>query len=83
MDNLEELCFEGCNFMRQRLTYSVLSGRPITIQEIRAKDDEPGLKGALFCTSKNYWLLINELRRLISALKYCPPVTFYERRAVL
>uniref|UniRef100_A0A0M3IES2 RNA 3'-terminal phosphate cyclase-like protein n=1 Tax=Ascaris lumbricoides TaxID=6252 RepID=A0A0M3IES2_ASCLU len=44
MDNLEELCFEGCNFMRQRLTYSVLSGRPITIQEIRAKDDEPGLK---------------------------------------
>uniref|UniRef100_A0A915BH02 RNA 3'-terminal phosphate cyclase-like protein n=1 Tax=Parascaris univalens TaxID=6257 RepID=A0A915BH02_PARUN len=44
MENVEELYFDGCNFMRQRLTYSILSGRPITIQEIRANDDEPGLK---------------------------------------
>lgn len=43
----EELIFEGCNFFRQRLTFSVLSGRPITIQNIRKDDDAPGIKGTL------------------------------------
>ncbi|WKX93339.1 hypothetical protein Q1695_010971 [Nippostrongylus brasiliensis] len=40
----EELIFEGCNFFRQRLTYSVLSGRPITITNIRKDDDAPGIR---------------------------------------
>ncbi|VDK48762.1 unnamed protein product [Cylicostephanus goldi] len=40
----EELIFEGCNFFRQRLTFSVLSGRPVTIQNIRKDDDAPGIK---------------------------------------
>ncbi|PIO73502.1 18S rRNA biogenesis protein RCL1 [Teladorsagia circumcincta] len=41
----EELVFEGCNFFRQRLAYSVLSGRPVTIRNIRSDDDAPGIKG--------------------------------------
>ncbi|KAK6018014.1 18S rRNA biogenesis protein RCL1 [Ostertagia ostertagi] len=40
----EELVFEGCNFFRQRLAYSVLSGRPVTIRNIRSDDDAPGIK---------------------------------------
>ncbi|KJH45465.1 RNA-3'-phosphate cyclase [Dictyocaulus viviparus] len=40
----EELVFEGCNFFRQRLTYSLLSGRPIVIHDIRKDDDAPGIK---------------------------------------
>ncbi|KHJ89965.1 18S rRNA biogenesis protein RCL1 [Oesophagostomum dentatum] len=40
----EELVFDGCNFFRQRLMYSVLSGRPVTIQNIRKDDDAPGIK---------------------------------------
>lgn len=44
----EELKFEGCNFFRQRLTYSLLSGRPIDIKEIRPLDDDPGVKGKVF-----------------------------------
>ncbi|XGW08614.1 hypothetical protein V3C99_011160 [Haemonchus contortus] len=40
----EELVFEGCNFFRQRLAYSVLSGRPVTIRNIRKDDDAPGIK---------------------------------------
>ncbi|VDM54903.1 unnamed protein product [Angiostrongylus costaricensis] len=40
----EELVFEGCNFFRQRLTYSVLSGRPVVIRNIRCDDSAPGIK---------------------------------------
>lgn len=40
----EELVFEGCNFFRQRLAYSVLSGRPTTIKNIRKDDDAPGIR---------------------------------------
>jgi len=35
--------YEGCNFFRQRLVLSTLSGIPIRIVKIRADDDEPGL----------------------------------------
>ncbi|VDM45238.1 unnamed protein product [Toxocara canis] len=45
METSEEVSFEGCNLMRQRLTYSVLSGRPVTIAQIRAMEDEPGIRG--------------------------------------
>ncbi|VDN55369.1 unnamed protein product [Dracunculus medinensis] len=44
MEIKEELNYEGCNFFRLRLVYSVLSGRPIRIMKIRANSDEPGLK---------------------------------------
>ncbi|KAM3719623.1 putative RNA 3'-terminal phosphate cyclase-like protein [Dirofilaria immitis] len=40
----QELRFEGCNFFRQRLAYSLLSGRAVAIAEIRSYDDEPGIK---------------------------------------
>ncbi|GMT02898.1 hypothetical protein PENTCL1PPCAC_25072, partial [Pristionchus entomophagus] len=40
----EELHFEGCNFFRFRVVYSLLSGRPIVIEKIRPGDDNPGLK---------------------------------------
>ncbi|EFO26314.2 18S rRNA biogenesis protein RCL1 [Loa loa] len=40
----KELRFEGCNFFRQRLAYSLLSGHSVTISEIRSLDDEPGIR---------------------------------------
>jgi hypothetical protein len=43
------LSFEGCNFLRQRLILSTLSGRPVKIKKIRSKDDNPGLKGSFTC----------------------------------
>jgi RNA 3'-terminal phosphate cyclase-like protein len=36
--------FEGSNFLRQRLVLSLLSSRPIRIQNIRAKAQNPGLQ---------------------------------------
>ncbi|MFH4975120.1 hypothetical protein AB6A40_001829 [Gnathostoma spinigerum] len=44
MEVSEELVFTGCNFFRQRLTYSLLSGKPIIIREIRSMDDNPGIR---------------------------------------
>ncbi|KAM9329717.1 RNA 3'-terminal phosphate cyclase-like protein [Gastrophryne carolinensis] len=38
------LRFEGCNFFRQRLVLSTLSGRPVKIQAIREKDESPGIR---------------------------------------
>ncbi|XP_060520014.1 probable RNA 3'-terminal phosphate cyclase-like protein [Cylas formicarius] len=39
------LQYKGCNFFKQRLVLSVLSGKSINITEIRSKsEDEPGLK---------------------------------------
>lgn len=43
----KELRFEGCNFFRQRLAYSLLSGHSVIISEIRPYDDEPGIRGML------------------------------------
>lgn len=39
------LSYAGCNFLRQRLVLSTLSGRPVKIRRIRARDDNPGLRG--------------------------------------
>lgn len=39
------LSYAGCNFLRQRLVLSTLSGRPVKIRKIRARDDNPGLRG--------------------------------------
>lgn len=41
------LSYAGCNFLRQRLILSTLSGRPVKIRKIRARDDNPGLRGNL------------------------------------
>lgn len=38
------LFYKGCNFLKQRLVLSLLSGKPVKITEIRALDDEPGLR---------------------------------------
>ncbi|XP_035246546.1 RNA 3'-terminal phosphate cyclase-like protein [Anguilla anguilla] len=38
------LVYEGCNFFRQRLVLSLLSGKKVAIQNIRSKDDNPGLR---------------------------------------
>lgn len=40
-----DLSFEGCNFLRQRLILSTLSGKTVKIKRIRSKDDNPGLRG--------------------------------------
>ncbi|XP_041826849.1 RNA 3'-terminal phosphate cyclase-like protein [Melanotaenia boesemani] len=38
------LSYDGCNFFRQRLVMSTLSGKRVKIQNIRSKDDDPGLR---------------------------------------
>lgn len=37
--------YEGCNFLRQRLLLSTLSGKPVRVKGIRSDDNEPGLRG--------------------------------------
>ena len=41
------LRFEGSNYLRQRLVLATLSQRTITITQIRADEEAPGLKGNL------------------------------------
>eukprot|EP00933_Yihiella_yeosuensis_P080122 TRINITY_DN93538_c0_g1_i1.p1 TRINITY_DN93538_c0_g1~~TRINITY_DN93538_c0_g1_i1.p1 ORF type:complete len:381 (+),score=47.56 TRINITY_DN93538_c0_g1_i1:67-1209(+) len=38
------LKYQGSNFLRQRLILSTVSGRPVVITNIRAKDEEPGMR---------------------------------------
>ncbi|KYO20841.1 RNA 3'-terminal phosphate cyclase-like protein [Alligator mississippiensis] len=38
------LSYVGCNFLRQRLVLATLSGRPVKIRQIRAKEEDPGLR---------------------------------------
>lgn len=38
------LIYDGCNFFRQRLVLSTLSGKVVKIKNIRSKDDNPGLR---------------------------------------
>ncbi|KAL7838077.1 hypothetical protein AOLI_G00264810 [Acnodon oligacanthus] len=38
------LTYEGCNFLRQRLVLSTLSGKRVKIRNIRSRADEPGLR---------------------------------------
>lgn len=40
-----DLTYEGCNFFRLRLVLATLSGKSVKIQNIRANEDDPGLKG--------------------------------------
>lgn len=48
------LSYVGCNFLRQRLVLSTLSGRPVKIRKIRARDDNPGLRGNLGRAAPRY-----------------------------
>ncbi|XP_030640845.1 RNA 3'-terminal phosphate cyclase-like protein [Chanos chanos] len=41
---MASLTYEGCNFFRQRLVLSTLSGKRVKIRNIRPKDDNPGLR---------------------------------------
>ena len=36
--------YEGCNFFRQRIFLSTLSGIPVQIQNIRSYEEEPGIR---------------------------------------
>ncbi|KAM6986158.1 RNA 3'-terminal phosphate cyclase-like protein [Aplochiton taeniatus] len=38
------LIYDGCNFFRQRLVLSTLSGKRVKIKNIRSKDETPGLR---------------------------------------
>ncbi|XP_053558527.1 RNA 3'-terminal phosphate cyclase-like protein [Bombina bombina] len=38
------ISFQGCNFFRQRIVLSTLSGRPVKIKGIRVKDESPGIR---------------------------------------
>lgn len=40
-----DLTYEGCNFFRLRLVLGTLSGKSVKIKNIRANEDDPGLKG--------------------------------------
>jgi hypothetical protein len=53
MELSERIDLEGCNFFRLRVLYSLLSGSPISIGNIRPLDDDPGVKG-LFGSSPVY-----------------------------
>ena len=46
--NTSHLKYEGCNFFRQRLVLATLSCRPVTITNIRSKENDPGIKGISF-----------------------------------
>ena len=45
MSGANLMTFEGCNYFRQRLILSTLSGKTVRIKKIRSKEDDPGLKG--------------------------------------
>ncbi|CAL8278016.1 unnamed protein product [Merluccius merluccius] len=36
--------YEGCNFLRQRLVLSTLSGKRVRVRNIRSRDDSPGVR---------------------------------------
>ena len=44
--NMEaDLTYEGCIFFQQRLVLAALSGKPVKLKNLRAVEDDPGLKG--------------------------------------
>ncbi|TSL28227.1 RNA 3'-terminal phosphate cyclase-like protein [Bagarius yarrelli] len=44
---MASLSYEGCNFLRQRLVLSTLSGKKVKVRNIRSRDDNPGLRGTV------------------------------------
>ena len=63
-----DLTYEGCNFFRQRLVLATLSGKSVKIKNIRAVEDDPGLKGAsiieLIKKSQPFQLLTSAAKNL-------------------
>ena len=51
-----DLLYEGCNFLRQRLVLATLSGKSVKIKNIRALDDDPGLKGTVSLDQTGLWI---------------------------
>ena len=51
-----DLTYEGCNFFRQRLVLATLSGKSVKIKNIRAIEDDPGLRGNVLKVKKFYKL---------------------------
>lgn len=43
--SMTRLKYEGCNFFRQRLILATLSCRPVSIVNIRSRENDPGLRG--------------------------------------
>lgn len=37
--------YKGCNYLKQRLLLSTLSGKSVKITDIRANKDDPGVRG--------------------------------------
>ena len=52
------LVYEGCNFFRQRLILATLSGKSVKIKKIRARDEEPGLKGKTNASDHMYFNVV-------------------------
>lgn len=46
---MSALEYEGCNFLRQRLVLSTISGRPIRIRNIRSHEENPGVQDFEAC----------------------------------
>lgn len=44
-NKVEYTRFKGCKHFRERLVCATLSGKPIRIDEIRALDERPGIRG--------------------------------------
>lgn len=51
---LNALSYRGCNYMKYRLLLSTLSGKPVTITNIRLNADEPGAKGKAYIIYNKY-----------------------------
>lgn len=50
------LQFSGHQHFRQRLVLSLLSRKPVRIDEIRSHDEDPGLKGKYTGLLLGHWL---------------------------
>lgn len=60
------LTYEGCNFFRQRLVLSTLSGKRVKIRNIRSKDDNPGLRGKFKETASS----LARYEKFVTSLQY-------------
>lgn len=60
------MSFEGCNYFRQRLILSTLSGKTVRIKKIRSKEDDPGLKGDFKMNNVIVWLYCKKKKKVMS-----------------
>lgn len=62
------MSFEGCNYFRQRLILSTLSGKTVRIKKIRSKEDDPGLKGDFKMNNVIVWLYCKKKKGHVAGL---------------